>query len=134
MEKELEKERLKRYASGLPTAKQLAEKIKEEKSKQPKDVIYSLLDYWIEAERSKRLDEFLKKEEQRFAVNSEFVLILKKAFKMIEELTQKKLFVANNINTSNSETDLTKESLRKVAEKIGISEPTLSKAFESREE
>jgi len=53
---------------------------------------------------------------------------------MIEELTQKKLFVANNINTSNSETDLTKESLRKVAEKIGISEPTLSKAFESREE
>ena len=65
MEKELneEKERLKRYASGLPTAKQLAEKIKEEKSKQPKDVIYSLLDYWIEAERSKRLDEFLKKKE-----------------------------------------------------------------------
>jgi len=65
MEKELneEKERLKRYASGLPTAKQLAEKIKEEKSKQPKDVFYSLLDYWIEAERSKRLDEFLKKEE-----------------------------------------------------------------------
>jgi len=44
MEKELEKERLKRYASGLPTAKQLAEKIKEEKSKQPRDVIYSLLD------------------------------------------------------------------------------------------
>jgi len=69
MEKELEKARkrgeggLKRYASGLPTAKQLAEKIKEEKSKQPKDVIYSLLDYWIAAERSKRLDEFLKKEE-----------------------------------------------------------------------
>jgi hypothetical protein len=31
--------------------------------------------------------------------------------------------------TSNTETDLTKESLRKVAEKVGISEPTLSKAL-----
>jgi len=57
-------EGLKRYSSGLPTAKQLAEKIKEEKSRQPRDVFYSLLDYWIEAERSKRLDEFLKKKEE----------------------------------------------------------------------
>jgi len=71
MEKELNEEEtrrakregLKPYASGLPTAKQLAEVEKEEKSEQSKDVFYSLLDYWIEAERSKRLDEFLKKKE-----------------------------------------------------------------------
>jgi hypothetical protein len=68
MEKELNEEEtrrkgLKRYASGLPTAKQLADMEKEEKSEQSKDVFYSLLDYWIEAERSKRLDEFLKKKE-----------------------------------------------------------------------
>jgi hypothetical protein len=55
---------LKRYASGLPTAKQLAEMEREEASRQPKDVFYSLLDYWIETERSKRLDEFLKKEKK----------------------------------------------------------------------
>ena len=35
---------------------------------------------------------------------------------------------SESVQTSNTETDLTKESLRKVAEKIGISEPTLSKA------
>jgi hypothetical protein len=72
MEKELNEEEtrrakregLKRYASGLPTAKQLGEMEKEEKSEQSKDVFYSLLDYWIEAERSKRLDEFLKKKEE----------------------------------------------------------------------
>jgi len=67
-------------------------------------------------------------------VNSEFVLTLKKAFKRIEELTQKKVFRGETVQTSNSETDLTKESLRKVGEKVGISKPTLSKAFESREE
>ncbi len=49
---------MKRYASGLPTAKQLAEMEREERSREPRDVFYSLLDYWIEAERSKRLDEF----------------------------------------------------------------------------
>jgi hypothetical protein len=69
MERELEEARkrggegLKRYASGLPTAKQLAEMEAEEKSRQPKDVFYSLLDYWLEAERSRRLDEFSKKKE-----------------------------------------------------------------------
>ena len=126
MEKELEKERLKRYASGLPTAKQLAEKIKEEKSKQPKDVIYSLLDYWIEAERSKRLDEFLKKEEQRFAVNSEFVLTLKKAFKRIEELRSKTIIPREYSTTSNPETDLEKETLGKISKEVGISKPTLT--------
>jgi len=68
MEKELNEEEarkrgLKRYASGLPTAKQLAEMEAEEKSRQPKDVFYSLLDYWIEAERSRRLDEFSEKKE-----------------------------------------------------------------------
>jgi hypothetical protein len=50
-------------------------------------------------------------------VKSEFVIILKKAFKRIEELTQKKLFVANNINTSNPETSLEKETITKVGEK-----------------
>jgi len=71
MEKELEEARkrggegLKRYASGLPTAKQLAEMEREERSREPRDVFYSLLDYWIEAERSKRLDEFTKKEEEK---------------------------------------------------------------------
>jgi len=70
MEKELSEEErkrgggLKRYASGLPTAKQLAEMEREERSREPRDVFYSLLDYWIEAERSKRLDEFAKKKEE----------------------------------------------------------------------
>ena len=71
MEKELGEEEarkrsggLKRYASGLPTAKQLAEMEREERSREPRDVFYSLLDYWIEAERSKRLDEFSKKKEE----------------------------------------------------------------------
>ena len=67
-------------------------------------------------------------------VKSEFVITLKKAFKRIEELTQKKLFVANNINTSNPETSLEKEPITKVGEKIGISEPNLSEAFEPSEE
>ena len=67
-------------------------------------------------------------------VKSEFVITLKKAFKRIEELTQKKLFVANNINTSNPETSLEKETITKVGEKIGISEPNLSEAFEPSEE
>ena len=53
---------------------------------------------------------------------------------MIEELTQKQVIRGESVQTSNTETDLTKESLRKVAEKIGISQPTLSKAFESSEE
>ena len=53
---------------------------------------------------------------------------------MIEELTQKKVFPRETVQTSSSEKDLTKESLRKVGEKIGISLPTLSKAFEPSEE
>jgi len=67
-------------------------------------------------------------------VKSELVIILKKAFKRIEEITQKKVFRGETVQTSNSEKDLTKESLRKVGEKIGISKPTLSKAFEPSEE
>jgi len=53
---------------------------------------------------------------------------------MIEELRSSRVFRGETVQTSNPETDLTKESLRKVAEKIGISEPTLSKAFEPSEE
>jgi len=67
-------------------------------------------------------------------VKSEFVLTLKKAFKRIEEITQKKLFVANNINTSNPESSLEKESLGKISKEVGISLPTLSEAFEPSEE
>jgi len=52
-----------------------------------------------------------------------------KAFKRIEELRSSKAFAANAINTSNSETDLEKESITKVAEKVGVSRPTLSKAL-----
>ena len=67
-------------------------------------------------------------------VNSELALIVAEAFKRIEELTQKKAFVANAINTSNSETDLEKETITKVAEQVGISLPALSEVFESRVE
>ncbi len=67
-------------------------------------------------------------------VNSEFVLTLKKAFKRIEELTQKKVIRGESGNTTNLGLNKESDSLRKVAEKIGISEPTLSEAFESSEE
>jgi len=66
---------------------------------------------------------------RRHLVKSELALIVAGAFKKIEELTQKKLFVANNINTSNTSKDLEKETITKVAEKVGISQPTLSKAL-----
>ena len=65
---------------------------------------------------------------RRHLVKSELALIVAQAFKKIEELTQKQVFAAKTINTSNSETDLKKEPLIKVAEKVGISLPTLSKA------
>jgi len=45
---------------------------------------------------------------------------------MIEELTQKKVFAANTINTSNSETSLETESLGKISKEVGISKPTLT--------
>jgi ParB-like chromosome segregation protein Spo0J len=66
---------------------------------------------------------------RRHLVKSELALIVAEAFKKIEELTQKKLFVANNINTSNPESSLEKETITKVAEKVGISQPTLTKAL-----
>jgi ParB-like chromosome segregation protein Spo0J len=65
---------------------------------------------------------------RRHLVKSELAIIVAEAFKKIEELTQKQVFVAKTINTSNSETDLEKEPLIKVAERVGISLPTLSKA------
>jgi len=65
---------------------------------------------------------------RRHLVKSELAIIVAKAFKMIEELTQKQVIRGESVQTSNPEKDLEKESLRKVAEKIGISEPTLSKA------
>ena len=52
---------------------------------------------------------------------------------MIEEITQKKVIPRESVQTSNSDTDLEKEPLTKVAEKVGVSLPTLSKAFESSE-
>jgi len=66
---------------------------------------------------------------RRHLVKSELAIIVARAFKRIEEITQKKLFVANNINTSNPETSLEKEPLTKIAERVGISQPTLSKAM-----
>ena len=71
---------------------------------------------------------------RRHLVKSELAIIVARAFKMIEELRSSRVFRGETVQTSNPETDLTKESLRKVAEKIGISEPTLSKAFEPSEE
>ena len=65
---------------------------------------------------------------RRHLVKSELALIVAKALQRVEELTQKKVFTGKTINTSNSETDLKKEPLIKVAEKVGISLPTLSKA------
>jgi len=65
---------------------------------------------------------------RRHLVKSELALIVAQAFKKIEELTQKQVFAAKTINTSNSETDLEKEPLTKLAERVGISLPTLSKA------
>jgi len=65
---------------------------------------------------------------RRHLVKSELALIVAQAFKKIEELTQKQVFAAKTINTSNSDTDLEKEPLIKVAEKVGVSLPTLSKA------
>ena len=71
---------------------------------------------------------------RRHLGKSELALIVTRAFEKIEELTQKKVIRSESVQTSNTETDLAKESLRKVAEKIGISRPTLSEVFESRVE
>ena len=65
---------------------------------------------------------------RRHLVKSELALIVAKALQRVEELTQKKVFPGKTINTSNSETDLKKEPLTKLAEKVGVSLPTLSKA------
>jgi len=65
---------------------------------------------------------------RRHLVKSELALIVAKALQRVEELTQKQVFTGKTINTSNSETDLTKEPLIKVAERVGVSLPTLSKA------
>jgi len=65
---------------------------------------------------------------RRHLVKSELAIIVARAFKMIEEITQKKVFPGKTINTSNPEKDLTKEPLIKVAERVGVSLPTLSKA------
>jgi len=66
---------------------------------------------------------------RRHLVKSELALIVAQAFKKIEELTQKKLFPGNNIDTSNTSKDLEKETITKLAERVGISQPTLTKAL-----
>jgi Predicted transcriptional regulators len=66
---------------------------------------------------------------RRHLVKSELALIVAGAFKKIEELTQKKLFPGNNIDTSNTSKDLEKETITKMAERVGISQPTLTKAM-----
>ena len=65
---------------------------------------------------------------RRHLVKSELAIIVAKAFKMIEEITQKKVFRGETVQTSNPESSLEKESLGKIAERVGISKPTLSKA------
>ncbi|PSN85658.1 hypothetical protein B9Q03_12170, partial [Candidatus Marsarchaeota G2 archaeon OSP_D] len=66
---------------------------------------------------------------RRHLVRSELAIIVAKAFKMIEELTQKKVIPRESGNTTNLGFNKESDSLRKVAEKVGISEPTLSKAL-----
>jgi len=66
---------------------------------------------------------------RRHLVKSELAIIVAKAFKMIEELRSSRAFPRETVQTSNSETDLTKESLGKIAERVGISKPTLTKAM-----
>ena len=66
---------------------------------------------------------------RRHLVKSELALIVAEAFKKIEELTQKKVFRGETVQTPNSESDLAKESLGKISKEVGISKPTLSKAL-----
>ncbi|PSN87686.1 hypothetical protein B9Q03_10190, partial [Candidatus Marsarchaeota G2 archaeon OSP_D] len=66
---------------------------------------------------------------RRHLVRSELAIIVAKAFKMIEELTQKKVIPRESGNTTNLGFNKESDSLRKVAERVGISEPTLSKAL-----
>jgi ParB-like chromosome segregation protein Spo0J len=66
---------------------------------------------------------------RRHLVKSELALIVAGAFKKIEELTQKKVFRGETVQTPNSESDLAKESLGKISKEVGISKPTLSKAL-----
>ena len=65
---------------------------------------------------------------RRHLVKSELAIIVARALEKVEELTQKKVFPGKTINTSNTSKDLEKEPLIKVAEKVGVSLPTLSKA------
>ena len=65
---------------------------------------------------------------RRHLVKSELAIIVARAFKRIEELTQKQVFRGETVQTSNPESSLEKESLGKIAERVGISKPTLSKA------
>ena len=71
---------------------------------------------------------------RRHLVKSELALIVAEAFKKIEELRSSGVFPRETVHTSNSDTDLTKESLIKVGERVGVSLPALSEVFESRVE
>ena len=53
---------------------------------------------------------------------------------MIEEITSSRAFPRETVQTSNSESDLEKEPLGKISKEVGISQPTLSEAFEPSEE
>jgi len=66
---------------------------------------------------------------RRHLVKSELAIIVARAFKMIEELRSSRAFPRETEQTSNSESNLEKESLGKIAERVGISKPTLSKAM-----
>ena len=45
---------------------------------------------------------------------------------MIEEITSSRVFPRETVQTSNTETDLAKESLGKISKEVGISKPTLT--------
>jgi len=66
---------------------------------------------------------------RRHLVKSELALIVAEAFKKIEELRSSGVFPRETVHTSNSESDLAKESLGKISKEVGISKPTLSKAM-----
>jgi ParB-like chromosome segregation protein Spo0J len=66
---------------------------------------------------------------RRHLVKSELALIVAEAFKKIEELRSSGVFPRETAQTSNSESDLVKESLGKISKEVGISKPTLSKAL-----
>jgi len=66
---------------------------------------------------------------RRHLVKSELALIVAGAFKKIEEIRSKTIIPREYSTTSNTSKDLEKETITKIAERVGISQPTLTKAL-----